>query len=268
MLPIKKKLLLFYIKVAELFSEKENVGFIDFLTGFRGSMALSVILEHSSHEGNNTYQAGRKELFVFYDIGFFYGVINFFILSSFLLTYRLLSDFSKTNGSPQQIIIVIMKYFIRRFFRIYVPFVIFTTSVIYVWPKLGGHDWFHYPSWTSLVTLQKSGQNFLWTIAPEIKYYFFQPVFTLFMYKISSRKNILSWFYLAAFILLTVFVDETNFLNLKYEDMDLFERGYKFLTRFSVFFKVVILICFKYLKSIRYNKYLFSIGFISSRIVL
>jgi len=241
MLALNRLIRLVYIKFVVFFTENENVGFIDFLTGFRGTMALSVILEHSSHEGQrSSHHDSRRELLLFYDIGFFYGVINFFILSSFLLTYRLLVDFSKTNGSIRQILLVITKYFIRRFFRIYIPFVVFSTLVIYVWPGLGGHSWFRYPSWTSLITLQESGQNFLWTIAPEIKYYFFQPLFTLFMYKLSATSNRICWLVLCIFFLLTVVVDENNLLNLTIDDMELFEQGYKFLTRFTVFFKVLL----------------------------
>ena len=179
---IYRTLRIAFKKAKLFFTEKENDGFIDFLTGFRGTMALSVVLEHASHEQWQK-ETWTNELSLFHNVGYFYGVLNFFILSSFLLTYRLFTDLTKTNGTQKQISLVILKYFIRRFFRIYVPFVFFTTIVCFVWPQMGGHAYFQYPSWWNLVTLQKSGQNFLWTIAPEVKYYFFQPVFTLFMYK-------------------------------------------------------------------------------------
>ena len=77
---------------------------------------------------------------------------------------------------------VISKYFIRRFFRIYSLYVAFC-SIIKFYPKFGNHPAWRHGEWTHLVTLNRPGYSHLWTIAPEIKYYFFIPLFTLFIYK-------------------------------------------------------------------------------------
>ncbi len=59
---------------------------IDFLDGFRGTLAIWVLMMHSTSILNiNKY---------FHGTGAYIGVPCFFILSSFLLTYRLLNQFN------------------------------------------------------------------------------------------------------------------------------------------------------------------------------
>jgi len=57
------------------------------------------------------------------------AVNGFFILSSFLLTYRFILDITDSDKSIIEIIKVTLKFFIRRTFRVYLPFVIYCTVV-------------------------------------------------------------------------------------------------------------------------------------------
>ncbi len=70
---------------------------------------------------------------------------------------------TKSNGSKKEIIFIVLKYFIRRFFRIYIPFVAFCVYAKYLnWTystKLG----LWYDSMYNLLTLKSMGANHLGT---------------------------------------------------------------------------------------------------------
>ena len=57
--------------------------------------------------------------------GFFFGVTVFFELSAFLLTYRMLVQYESFATQPMKCLQATIKFFVMRFFRIYVTFVIF-----------------------------------------------------------------------------------------------------------------------------------------------
>ncbi len=78
---------------------------------FRGLMCIGVILYHQG-----------LERYTFH--GFHFGVMGFFILSSFLLTYRLIKQYESTK-CVQNIFKITINYTIMRIFRIYIPFVIY-----------------------------------------------------------------------------------------------------------------------------------------------
>ena len=63
----------------------------DYLDGYRGSLCLLVVLQHSLLTYNRTL-AGFSQS---------YSLSGFFMLSAFLLTHRLLQDLAQAN-SPQQ----------------------------------------------------------------------------------------------------------------------------------------------------------------------
>ena len=241
-------LLIHVIKaVQDFFMEKENPGFFDYLTGYRGALAISVIMHHFCFG-----MPGEPKIFSM--VGLNYGVFGFFILSAFLLTYRLFNEFSKTDGSLTQISKVVVKYFIRRFFRIYVPFVLYCTIVKFVSVKVGWPAAYFYSSWTTMVTLGSTGNNHLWTMAPEIKYYFFIPLFTWIIY-ISGQRWLICWISSAV---LTMCIDYGNLFYLSQNDL-LLSNGYKFLARFTIFFKgsllaILYLKCEKHPMILKYNK--------------
>ena len=106
-------------------AHKKRLSHFLFLDSFRGLMAIIICIAHiQKYLGNpnpddilSTAQRLATPL----------ALPGFFILSSFLLTYRLLSDMSHSKSSlfSFQFILILIKYFIRRFFRIYVVFFVY-----------------------------------------------------------------------------------------------------------------------------------------------
>ena len=153
------------------------------------------------------------------------------MLSSFLLTFRLLEEFYKSNNNNKEILLSICKYFIRRFFRIYIPFVIVCSLIKFISLRFIGMYANSTKSWFSMISLQSTGFTPLWTIAPEIKYYFFIPIFTLLTYKMRKIKYI----WIVSIILSCFLIQKYNLFNLNPKDFHL-PLGYHFTTRFSVFY--------------------------------
>ena len=91
---------------------------VDFLNGYRGTLALWVFIQHCLDHAD----LGCDYIY-FKNTGVLVGVVGFFLLSSYLLTYRLLEEINEKKGYKNTILIF-TKYLIRRFFRIYIPFVI------------------------------------------------------------------------------------------------------------------------------------------------
>ncbi len=197
-------------------------------------MAISVVLQHSTDFYLKSF-AQQYPIRCFFRVASYYGVFGFFLLSSFLLTYRLFGDLTKSNSTSQSISLIVIKYFIRRFFRIYVPFVIYCTMVKFVLPSdVEPHPAYKLESWTSLVTLTYNWSGFFWTIAPEIKYYFFIPIFSLLVFK-AKKFSIL----LLIIISIVTCICDVNYV---------FQfRGHTALTsKFTVFFKGSIMAIFYY----------------------
>lgn len=150
----------------------------------------------------------------------------FFILSSYLLSYRLYADLDKSNHTSNQNLLVIVKYLIKRFFRIYVPFVL--CVLIYLKCQELFKLFYKYDTFWNFITLNDTGKNHLWTIAPEIQYYFIVPIYIYFVYRLRR------FFYLVLFI---------STIYIVYEDVYSFQ-----FSRFrkSLFFKASILALFMY----------------------
>jgi peptidoglycan/LPS O-acetylase OafA/YrhL len=134
-------------------AEVEIENKLDFLSGLRGILALNVVLAHHFY----AIKAGDSELIsVIRSLAGPFAVIGFFVLSSFLLTYRLLIDFKK-SAKFEQTIGIIIQYFTRRILRIYVPFFVFCACV-----ELGPgflQAWDTYPSFFDLVSLKLLCKN-------------------------------------------------------------------------------------------------------------
>ena len=257
-----------YNSVSNFFTEQENASFIEMLTGFRGSLALSVVVSHSS-----LFKIEEENRLVL-KVGGLYGVYGFFILSSFLLTYRIFLDFTKAiDDSFSQQLLITFKYFIRRFFRVYVPFVVYVAIVTFYDPKVGNKPEFKYESFSRIISLYYlggwSGGNHLWTIAPEIKYYVFIPFFTLFMVK--TRKFI--WLFLIFSAILVHLIESHNLLN-KEHGNEIKSGESLFKTRFTVFFKASIMAIgyAKIEKNVFFMKYVkatfYKVGFLTSCLLL
>ena len=181
------KLMLFFVEEMKNFknllkktfvlNEIEKITRLSVLDGFRGLLAISVVIQHTIGIFNMT---GDYKWFNL--LGTYVGVPSFFVLSSFLLTYKLFDQMNKSNGGYKDLLLIVIKYLIRRFFRIYVPYIIFCIHAKYfsITTKVG----LWYESWFNLITLKSVGWNPLWTIPPEIRYYFFIPLLAFLTHKL------------------------------------------------------------------------------------
>ncbi len=180
----------------------EKINRFLFLDSFRGLCAIIVMVSHSYNYFKDTPFFIHKYLIQVQEYGQTLAVNGFFILSTFLLTYRLSTELIDLKFKCiRNVIIVVLKYFVRRFFRIYLVYVVFSTLVKFGPKILGGFvnytNGFFYPSWQDMVLLKSSGSSHLWTVPPEIHYYFVIPVICLpclFYFK-----------YTALFVLLALF---------------------------------------------------------------
>jgi len=193
-------------------------------------------------------------------------VTGFFILSSFLLTHNLINQVSKSANTFRSVQLIILKYFIRRFFRIYLPFFFVCTLIKGVSLRFIGMYASNTNSWLSMISLQSTGFTHLWTIAPEIKYYFFIPLFVLITVKVFNKYR-LAWLILT--ILSCFCIEYFNLFMQITKDFELPE-GHVFTTRFTVFFLGSILALiyddiYKKEKLILFlNRFKFIIGILSS----
>lgn len=135
---------------------------------------------------------------------------GFFLLSGFLLTYRLIKELHKPNSNS---IIVILKYAIRRFFRIYAVVVIFTFMAINVNKYLKTSQYSQIRGVKETMLLQFNGLNILWSIPSEIRYYFVIPIISLIF---SSIKRLQLYFFLAA-VAWTIYDQFFNFFGITWD---------------------------------------------------
>jgi len=202
----------------------------EYLDGLRGSYCLAVLFYHASGYHSFIYNEFR----FFAAIGPCFGVIGFFVLSSFLLTYRLLCDLTHTESinTLSKINVIIQKYFIRRFFRVYIPF--FVYSLYYFMFVIKENNVLF-----STLTLGYAGKTHLWTIAPEIKYYLFIPIFCLtFVIAYRLQKQYLPSLLLITYVLLLFLIQYYNVFNMS---RNFFETPWMLHKRFSIFFSGSIL---------------------------
>ena len=158
--------------------------------------------------------------------------------------------------------LIVLKYFIRRFCRIYVPFFIFCSLIKGVSLRFIGMYASYTSSWSSMITLQSTGFTHLWTIAPEIKYYFFIPAFVVASVKLNTRFR-MAW--LIANITLCLSIECFNLFRQTRDDFKL-PKGHVFTTRFTVFYLGSILaLAYDYLEKwdVFFNKFKLTLGMIS-----
>ena len=208
---------------SRLSSNSEKYKKFESLDGFRGSLALSVLVHHAMLWLN------KYDIYPFFvTLGNYYGVIGFFILSSFLLTYRLLIDLNRSNNSLKQITNIICKFFIKRIFRIYIPYFIFCSLIEFVSKRFHGTKPVN--SWFEMITLTGMRESHLWTISPEIKYYLFIPIFVLVTYKICKidEKLKIMYMFFICFACYTIHYENLFVMIRKHLDLD--------KTNFEIFF--------------------------------
>lgn len=154
---------------------------IPHLDGFRGFCAILVVISHVGFDVGRPLSTGSDTI----------AVPGFFILSSFLLTGRLISEFESlfdgtnseyrnledsSNSSPGRLVqkirkglVVVACYGVRRVLRIYPLYL----PVAFFAPGLRGPPC---SSTYDLLTLRSTGPCHLWTIPPEMKNYIFIPL--------------------------------------------------------------------------------------------
>ena len=144
-----------------IFKSEGKIDRFDFLDCFRGSLVNWVLLHHA-YFGFGIYRYFRMT-------GYYIGVNGFFILSAFLLTYRLLNHFkNEKENSFKNNFLVVLKYSIRRIFRVYFPFVFYVFLIKFESNlKWGGSTQDQpgaYNTFLNITSLQNAGLNHLWTI--------------------------------------------------------------------------------------------------------
>jgi peptidoglycan/LPS O-acetylase OafA/YrhL len=239
-------------------TESEKFTRFNVLDGFRGTLVLSVVLQHLV----GTFQL-PGEYQIFNAMGGNYGVPSFFVLSAFLLTYKQFELMNKSNGTAREILSIIIKYLIRRFFRIYIPFFVYVTFVkmnLSYATRFGNK----FQPWYDLVTLKSAGWNHLWTVIPEIRYYGFIPIFTFITYKF--QRFFIIW--ISIIVLLMLATQKFNLFGLKCAYLDHVNRESLF-NSFQIFLTGSLLgVIFYKLQNSNYNAsfltiFRFLLGYIS-----
>lgn len=152
-------------------SRKPAIHF-EFLDSFRGLLALGVCFAHYSQVLKN--QNSEDMFRLMGRIVNTFSMTGFYLLSSFLLTYRLYSELSKFTLNSRMTLLIITKYFVRRILRIYVPFVCFVIfSYAFTVNVLGFQDGYlnvikKVPF--KVITMQENAGH-LASIPPECFYY-------------------------------------------------------------------------------------------------
>ena len=185
--------------------EKVN---IEFLNSIRGLAAASVLCTH-----------GITEEYFFHGSAF--GVNEFFLMSSFLLTFHYLKRMESTTGTLGDHFNQLINYLVMRFFRIYVPFAIFC-----ILAKLVSYEMFlnkHGPqipleNFLLLNFEAMEYHTYLWTIPIEIKYYLLIPAFALIAgrLKLSYKWNCLLHLILLITICCIVYFGVSFYYNYKF----------------------------------------------------
>lgn len=167
-----------------------------FLDSYRGLLAISVVLFHLNLD-NVTFN------------GSLFGVPGFFLLSSFLLTYRMIKQYepidissclnannnnnSNNNKSgPTELLHTTFVYVLTRFFRIYVPFAVYCMASYQLDSNTMGPG-FRPDDLSDLLTLVEFKRMYvhhhLWTIPVEIRFYACVPVMAFFLSRLTRKLN-------------------------------------------------------------------------------
>jgi peptidoglycan/LPS O-acetylase OafA/YrhL len=108
-------------------NEKSGHIHFGFLDSVRGLAALFVVIGHSFNTPSLSSKCGMNDIFwTIHELTTPCALSVFFLLSSFLLTFRLHSDLQKAL-SLKDLSLTICKYLVRRICRIYLVFFIYCT---------------------------------------------------------------------------------------------------------------------------------------------
>jgi peptidoglycan/LPS O-acetylase OafA/YrhL len=200
----------------------------NFLNGYRGFLALYVILAHSGDKN-------RDEIVDFaVHSSRVIALFGFFVMSAFLLTYRLLKDLMQSKSTSNDCTVLI-KYAIRRFFRIYAVIVLFILFQKYIFKNAQLLD----EPMATILLLERPGDYVfhLWTIPVEVKYYFVIPLICLvFLFSKRVFNNLLVPFLLGC--ALATANEVYNICSVTAQDLYYFDAkaSSQLRVRFFVFF--------------------------------
>jgi peptidoglycan/LPS O-acetylase OafA/YrhL len=151
------------IKKDAVSEERERFPFLD---GFRGFCAFLVVLSHSSSDAAIGMSVGADSI----------GVPGFFTLSSFLLTFGLLEELkSMQSFNARHLMKALLCFGIRRVLRIF-PLLIPVAAMVQMPPFKGQSSFGCVDFWT-IISLDRAGLCFLWSIPPEMKNYLWMPLY-------------------------------------------------------------------------------------------
>ena len=166
------------------------------LDGLRGIAIILVLLDHGGICGDG--------------YGFI-GVNTFFVLSGFLITSLLVSEWEQTGT------ISFLKFYARRALRLFPAlFSMLAAFVIYVWFSTEGkktsedlHEtlWalFYFTNWAKILELGPSLHlAHTWSLSIEEQFYFIWPALLLFMLPRNTRSSLLCWIMLGVLLSLSV----------------------------------------------------------------
>lgn len=150
-----------------------------YLTGIRGLAVLIVLLGHISHTGAHFIPGidlrGNAKA----------GVWLFFILSAHLLTAKLIDEIRSLGTSR-----ALLRYSVRRVFRI-MPTYIFLLACLWLLSQMTGEAAVRH-------ALLIQGDQHLWTIPVEMKFYLLLPFFVLALLLVDDARR---WSLAAFFVL-------------------------------------------------------------------
>lgn len=171
----------------------------EFLDAYRGSLVLVSLFArlHNRHDSNIVNIAHSYE--------FTYSLCGFYSLSSLLLTYGLLVDLHTpaTRTSLLHSVLQLLKYFIRRLVRVYVPYSLaYALFLIITAPSTNTtlntnnttQSIIDYnPNWLGVVAgLEPPGRNLFWPIYTAIRYsILFVPQICIIARLVGSRISML-----------------------------------------------------------------------------
>ncbi|MGV3533349.1 MAG: acyltransferase family protein [Chthoniobacteraceae bacterium] len=133
------------------------------LDGARGLAVLFVLADHLADSDRLRLIPGMD-----LDRAGFFGVLLFFVLSAFLLTFLFFIQPKENLAHPT----TWLNYVLRRFLRIFPLYTLAVLAMAWVHPDFVRADVFNH-------LLLKDGQEHFWTIAVEVKYYFILPAVVL-----------------------------------------------------------------------------------------
>ena len=178
-------------KTAIMKSKANKIMYFPELDGLRFFAFLLVFVHHHSLFENIPF------LSVFREFGWI-GVDLFFVLSAFLFTKLLITEFNKTGG------ISFKKFYMRRIFRIWPIYFIFIAFSIacylykynvfdeYLRVRIIGLFTFSDNIFTAIYGYNKMPYiSHLWTITYEEQFYIFIPLLILILIRSSKRKRII-----------------------------------------------------------------------------